>query len=222
MKTYRKSMTRLVRAARIGTALGAAIFAVSALAQNPPPTAPPQAPAAGIPTEISHRSKEFLQFATQANQTEIAMANAAEPRSQNSAVKELANMMLADHQQNFAQVRLIAQNHMFAINESLDVMNQRAVSRLQKADEANLDKDYAKDMLRDHVKCITRFDKAAAEIEDPDVVAYIRTTLPTLRNHLRHSEDLARSVGVDEGTISTILKGLPSDEARRNVTLNQN
>jgi len=222
MNTYRNSMTRLVRVARIGTALGAAIFAVSALQAQDPAPATPQAPAAGNATEISHRAKEFLQFAAQANQTEIAMANAVEPRSQNSAVKELANMMLADHQQNYAQVKLLAQNHMVALDETLTVMNQRAVNRLQKADEVNLDKDYTKDMLRDHVQCITRFDKAAGEIEEPDVLSYVRTTLPALRKHLRHSEDAARSAGVDEATIASILKGLPSDEAQRNITFNQN
>jgi putative membrane protein len=220
MKTCKYSMTRLMRVVKIGVALGTAIIGASALQGQDSPSAP--APVPGSIAEISHRAKEFLQDAAQANQTEMAMADVAEGRSQNSAVKELAQMMRSDHQQNYAQLQVIAQNHLIALDSSLNMMNQHAVNHLRKVSDADFDKDYTKAMLKDHVKCITRFDKAIAEIEEPYVREYAQSTLPALRKHLRHTEDAARSVGVDETTISSILKGLPSDEAQRSVTFNQN
>jgi hypothetical protein len=77
-------------------------------------------------------------------------------------------------------------------------------------------------MLKDHVKCIARFDKAIADTQEADVKDYAQSTLPALRKHLQHSEDAARAVGLDEPTISSILKGLPSEEPQRSVTFNQN
>jgi len=222
MKTYRNSNTRLERVSKIGAVLGAAILGASALqAQYTGPAAPPvSAPETSI--EISHSAKEFLQFAAQANQTEIAMANIADGRSQNTTVKDLANMMLTDHQANYAQVQLIAQKHMLALDASLNLANRRAANHLQKVNAAEFDRDYTKDMLKDHVKAITTFDKAIAQLDQPDVTQYAQSTLPALRKHLRHAEDAARSVGVDENTISSILKGLPIDEATRAVAVNQN
>ena len=222
MKIYNNSMTRLMCVLKLGMALSAAIFAASALqAQYTGPTAP-QAPLSGNDNGVSHAAREFMQDAAQANLTEIAMANIAQTRAQNTAVKELAEMMRSDHQQNYDLLQVMAQNHLVVLDSSPDTMNQRAVHRLHKASDADFDKDYTKVMLKDHVNCITRFDKALADIEEPYVRQYAQNTLPALRKHLRHSEDAARAVGVDEGTISSILKGLPGDELPRIVASNQN
>src|SRR5580658_5895933 len=108
MKTYNKSKTHLLRVLRIGTALGAAIFAATALQGQSANPSVPQAPTAGTSSpDISHRAKEFLQFAAQADQTEIAMANVAAGKAQISTVKDLGQMMLTDHQQNYTQLEQI-------------------------------------------------------------------------------------------------------------------
>ena len=204
MKTNINYQTRLSRVFITGAALGAAIFAASALqAQNTTP--PPE-------SNISHRAKEFLKEAAQANQTEIAMANAAEGKTQNAQVKELAHMMRTDHEQNYAQVQTLAQAHGITLDASLDMLNQHEVNRLQKVHDADFDKDYTKVMLKDHVKCIKRFEKAGADIEEQDVKQYALNTLPALRHHLQKSEEAARSAGLDEATIVSILKDLPSED----------
>jgi putative membrane protein len=212
MKTYRTSQTRLPRLVKVGAALGAVIFTAAALqaqsaGQN---TAPP--PSASSEPSMSHRAKEFLKDAGQANQREIAMANVAENKSQNTQVKDLARMMRTDHEQNYGQLQTIAQSHGITLDAKLDMLNQHEVNRLQKANDADFDKEYTKVMLKDHVKCIKRFDKAASDIEEQDVKQYAQNTLPALRHHLQQSEEAARSVGVDESTISSILKELPSED----------
>jgi putative membrane protein len=214
MKTYKTYQMRLTRVVKVGAALGAAIFTVAAVqaqstGQNttPPPSASSE-PSAGI----THRAKEFLKEAGQANQTEIAMANVAEGKSQNTQVKELARMMRTDHEQNYGQLQTIAQNHGIALDAKLDMLNQHEVNRLQKANDADFDKEYTKVMLKDHVKCIKSFDKAALDIEEQDVKQYAQSTLPALRHHLQKSEEAARSAGVDESTITSILKELPAED----------
>jgi len=201
---------RLTRVLKVGAALGAAILTAGALhaqSATPPPSASTEPSA-----NVSHRAKEFLKDAGQANQTEIAMANVAEGKSQNTQVKELARMMRTDHEQNYGQLQTIAQNHGIALDAKLDMLNQHEVNRLQKANDADFDKEYTKVMLKDHVKCIKRFDKAVSDIEEQDVKQYAQSTLPALRHHLQKSEEAARSVGVDESTITSILKELPAED----------
>jgi putative membrane protein len=216
MKTCNNSFTRLTRVVKTGAAVGVAILAVSSLqAQpvvqnvNPPPTA-------NTDSSISHRAKEFLKDAAEANQKEISLANVAESKSQNSQVKEFAHMMQTDHQKNFGQLETLAQAHGVTLEASPGWINQREIDHLQKANDANFDQDFAKMMLKDHVKAIKLFDKAAANVEEQDVKQYALGTLPTLRTHLRHSEDTARAVGLDPSTVSSILKELPDED--RGVT----
>jgi putative membrane protein len=213
MKSYRTYQTRLTRVLKVGATLGAAIFTAALQAQSAGQnTTPPPSASTEPSASVSHRAKEFLKDAGQANQTEIAMANVAENKSQNTQVKDLARMMRTDHEQNYAQLQTIAQNHGITLDAKLDMLNQHEVNRLQKANDADFDKEYAKVMLKDHVKCIKRFDKAASDIEEQDVKQYAQNTLPALRRHLQKSEEAARSAGVDESTITSILKDLPSED----------
>jgi putative membrane protein len=214
MKTYKNYLIRLSRPVKAGAVLGAAILAATALqaqTAGQSPTPPPSV-STDRSGNISHRAKEFIEEAAQANQTEIAMANVADGKSQNTQVKELARMMRTDHEQNYAQLQSIAQAYGMTLDPSLEMLNQHAVNRLQKANDAEFDKEYTKVMLKDHVKCIKRFDKASSDIEEQDVKQYAQDTLPALLHHLRKSEEAARAVGVDDSTISSILKDLPAGD----------
>lgn len=166
-------------------------------------------PAENNPEKVSHRAKEFIKDAEQANSAEIAFSQVAQSRAQNSDVKQLAQMMVTDHQACNQKVQAIAQAHGLAFDQSLDWINQHEVNRLQKADEGSFDKDYTKLMLKDHVKAIKMFQKAADDIQEPDVKEFAANTLPTLRNHLRHAEDAARAIGLDDSTVNSIVKDLP-------------
>lgn len=205
---------RLRRVVKAGAALGAAMFTAAALqAQSAGQNTTPPPPDSAVPSSsLSHRAKEFLKEAGQANQTEIAMANVAENKSQNTQVKDLARMMRTDHEQNYLQVQTLAQNHGVTLEAKLDMLNQHEVNRLQRANDADFDKEYAKVMLKDHVKCIKRFDKAVSDIDEQDVKQYAQNTLPALRHHLQKSEETARAVGLDEATITSILQDLPSQD----------
>ncbi len=161
---------------------------------------------------LSHKAKEFLKDAAESDQAEIAMANVAEGKSQNTQVKDLAQTLRAAHEKNYQAVQALAQAHDVKIDTRPDMMDKHAANRLQNASDANFDKEYTKMMLKDHVKCIKRFDKAVADVREMDIEEYAQDTLPKLRNHLRRSEDAARAVGVEESTIDSIVKGLPNED----------
>ncbi len=229
MNTFQHSSSPLCRAAKAGALIcaiaGSGFFAhaqsTSPLTPQPVPESSTATLIGNEPGGVSYLAREFVQQAAQANQTEIAMANVVESRSTNLAVKSFASMMRADHQQNFSELQQLAQSHAMVVDSALSSVNQHAVNHLQKISDANLDREFAKVMLKDHVKTIRAFDKASIEISEPYLKTYAQNTLPTLRKHLRHAEDAARAAGVDESTIFSILKGLPGGEAQRAVTYNQ-
>jgi putative membrane protein len=226
MKTYLNNTLRLTRIIRNGIALTVAILGVNALQAQPvtpntTPTQPTEVQPASPPTtttttpadaseRTSHRAKEFIKDAAQANSAEIALSELAQSKAMNSDVKQLAQMMVSDHQQNLQQVQGIAQAHGITVDQSLDWINQHEVNRLQKAKEGDFDKDYTKLMLKDHVKAIKMFTKAADDVKEQDVKEYAANTLPKLREHLRHAEDAARAAGLDDSTVNSIVKDVPA------------
>jgi len=213
MKSNRNRLTRGSRFVKNAAALGAAVvaaFALQAQSADNNRIEPLGAPAR-CSANLSHRVQEFMKEAAQANQTEIALAKVAEGKSQSAKVKELAQTLRINHQKNYEELQAVAHAHSVDLDAEPDAINRQEVDRLQKVNDADFDKEYAKLMLKEHVKCIKDFHKAASEIEEQDVKQYAQNTLPTLRIHLLRSEEAARTVGVDESTIFSILKDLPSE-----------
>lgn len=169
-----------------------------------------QAQQAPMPTQTpetaTHRAKEFIEKASQGNAAEIALANVAENRAQNPQVKQLADMLRTDHQQANQQLETVAASHGVTMDTSLDFMNKHEVNRLEKADAADFDKEYTTLMLKDHVKDIKEYQDAISKMDEADVKQYAQTVLPKLREHLEKSEQAARAAGVEDSTISSIVK----------------
>jgi putative membrane protein len=200
-----------------------AMFATSALQAQTAPQSTIITPVVATDNgeKISHRAKEFLEDAAQANQMEISLGDIALEKSQNKDVRDLAQMLRTDHQMNFTQLQPLARSHGVELDSALSFLNQHTVNHLQKASDADFDKEYTTAMIKDHVVCIKSFDKAVADIQEQDVRQYAQNTLPTLRGHLMKAEKAARAVGVDQDKISSLLKELPTSETERGVTLNR-
>lgn len=211
MKIIANQLGRLSGVARIGAIAGAMFLATTSLhAQLTPPAASP--PANTESSSISHKAKEFLKDAGQIDQTEIAAANVALAKTENTQVKDLASMMVNDHSKNYQELQRVAAASGVTLSPTLSWENKHEVNKLQKDSGADFDKDFDKAMLKGHVKAIKKFEKAAAEIKDPEVRQYAETTLPTLRNHLQHAEQLANAVGIDPSTVKSILRDLPNED----------
>lgn len=151
-------------------------------------------------------ASSFIKEAAQANQTEVAFAEVAEPRAQNPAVKQFAAMMRRDHQSNNEQLQPVAKAHGVEIPQSLDAKHQKKLSDLQQMSGTEFDQAYVKDMLKGHQKNIAKFEQAIQQVDDADVKQYARATLPALRQHLQHAKRTAQEVGIDQDTITSILK----------------
>jgi putative membrane protein len=195
-------------------ALGVATFIVSGLqAQGIAPDPSKSGGTLAAPsTNVSGLAQGFVKQAVRASLTEIALAKNVEGKSTKTNVQELAQLFLSDHKKNYEELQAIARAHQIPLDSTTEAINTEEIERLQKISAADFDKEYTKLMVKDHVDWIGIFAKAASQIQEPDIKQYAQTTLPALRIHLLRSEEAARSVGVDESTISSLLKDLPNED----------
>src|SRR5262249_3216155 len=108
------------------------------------------------------------------------------------------------------KLETIAQAHGLKLDEGLTHSEKREQGKLEKLSGTDFNQQFSKDMLEGHVANIKKFDKAARDVEEPDVKQFAQETLPVLKSHLNHSETVARASGVDQATITSITKSLPA------------
>lgn len=154
-------------------------------------------------------AKSFLKEAVEGNLAEVALAEVAARKAQNPQVKQLAQMLQQDHRKANQQLEPIAQAHGISMNQSLEAKHQKKLDRFQQLSGSEFDKEYTKDMLKDHQKDIAKYERAAQQIQESDVQQYAQTTLPKLRQHLQHAQQAALAAGIDQSTITSILNKSP-------------
>lgn len=161
-------------------------------------------------SSLSHAAKSFINEASEGNQGEIAMAQLAQQKSENPQVKQLAQMIQKDHQQAQKKLQTIAQAHGVTLDQGLTFSQKRAQAKLEKLTGSDFDQQYTKNMLEDHVTDLNKFQKASEKIQEEDVRQYALQTIPKLQEHLQHTEVVAKAVGVDPATISSITSKAPA------------
>jgi putative membrane protein len=154
-------------------------------------------------------SSAFVKEAVQGNLAEIALAEIAAYKSQNPEVKQFAEHIRKDHTEANQKLRPIAQQSGVAINQSLDEKHEKKLSALKSLSGEQFDKEYTKEMLKDHAKDVAKYERASQQLQEAELKQYAQETLPKLRGHLQHAKDVAKAVGIDEATISSLVKGTP-------------
>jgi putative membrane protein len=98
-------------------------------------------------------------------------------------VKAFANKMVADHTKAEAQLMQLVQTRGFLIpHEATDPPVEDMM--LKKETGTDFDRMYVHMMVPDHRQTVQLFEKYALTGKDPDVNAFAKQTLPTLKDHL--------------------------------------
>ncbi len=128
-------------------------------------------------------ARYFIIQASIGNLQEIQIAKLALQRSTNSEVKAFANRMIADHGTAQAQLMKIIKSRNFQIPAAAtdtpvdDLM-------LKNLPQKDFDRMYVHMMVPDHRQTVLLFESYAWTGKDPEVRAFAKQTLPTLKEHL--------------------------------------
>ena len=124
----------------------------------------------------------FVTKAAQGGMTEVALSKAAATKSSDAGVKKFAEQMVQDHQKANDELSAIAKKKGLNVPTSLDAEHQAVVQKINNQSGSEFDQTYGKQMAMDHAKTVTLFD-GATHSSDPDLAAFAKKTLPTLKEH---------------------------------------
>jgi putative membrane protein len=178
--------------------------------QTPEPAGVTTTPPDRILTKADHITTAFLKEAARDNAAEIGLAEVGARQAQNAELKSYCEMLQKDHAQVNKDLEGIAQRYGVATNQSPTRRDEKEVAKFEKLTGSEFDQKFAEQMLTDHQKAISKYEKASQDLQAAEVKQYAETMLPKLRDHFQKAADIARTVGVDPSTISAITKKLPA------------
>jgi putative membrane protein len=159
-------------------------------------------------TSNDRAASRFIKEAARDNETEISLAQVGVQKAQNADLKSFSEKLQRDHMQASKELQTLAQKYNVNIEETRGEKHE--VSKFEKETTgAKFDQQLATEFLKGHQKTIAKYEKASTQIQEGDVKQFIDTMLPKLRDHFQQAQTVARSVGVDESTITSVVKKTP-------------
>ena len=131
----------------------------------------------------------FVKKAALGGMTEVALSRAAATQSQDPKVRKFANQMVADHGRANKELAGVAKRKGLNVPASLDAEHQAVVQRINSKSGSEFDSAYSKQMMSDHEKTVALFE-GATNSADPDLAAFAKQTLPTLKEHKQMANEL--------------------------------
>jgi putative membrane protein len=110
------------------------------------------------------------------------MGKLAQRRSQDPAVRKFAEAMVKDHEKARADLTTLAKSKNLDVSTQLDGEHSTLMHRLGTKPPSEFDSEYGKQMIEAHEEAVTLYSDAAA-LQDKDLVAYAKKTLPTIQKH---------------------------------------
>jgi len=139
---------------------------------------------------LSKADRDFMIKAAQGGMAEVELGNLASKQAEDSKVKAFGERMVKDHTKADNKLMTLAQSKGVTLPTTTSGKDQRTMEHLQGLSGTDFDKAYADDMVKDHKADVREFEHAADHANDPDVRAFAKETLPTLKHHLSLAEAL--------------------------------
>jgi len=126
---------------------------------------------------------------------EVDLGKLASEKASNDEVKKFAERMVTDHNKANDELKTLAQSKSITLPSDLDPKDKATHDRLAKLSGAAFDRAYIQQMVAGHRKAVAAFKKESMSGKDPDVKAWAAKTLPTIEDHLKMAQDIAKNVG---------------------------
>lgn len=135
-------------------------------------------------TSTTGDAEAFLQETAVGNLLEIRSSELAKRTSTNAEIRRFADMMIADHRKNMAELKPLAQRNNVVLPNDLTPEKKQEMNKLTAANGAAFDRAYLALQLKSHQQTVGKFETVGQSLGDTDVRAFVDKSLPVLRNHL--------------------------------------
>jgi len=134
--------------------------------------------------DLSPADKKFVMKAAIGGMAEVQLAQLAQQKSQDQAVKDFAQHMIDDHTPNNEQLMKLATSKGITPPADLDAMHKKEMTRLQALDGKKFDRAYLKGQTKDHEAMLKTFQAEQTSGKDADLKAFADQTVPTIQKHI--------------------------------------
>lgn len=135
-----------------------------------------------------NNDQHFMTEAIQGDLAEVKMGKLAQEKGQADSVKQFGKMLEEDHSEHLQKAQQIAEKNGLKAPSEPNAMQQRAYQKLSALPAGQFDAAFARDMVRDHEKDVSKFRKEANSRSD--LADFAKQTVPVLEKHLQAAEAL--------------------------------
>lgn len=175
--------TSILLGAGLTLSAAAGTFAQDTAKPTVPKAAQPTAPAS---VQLTANETEVIDKLHAANKAEIEAGKLAKKNAGSAQVKQFGAKLVSDHTKADQELTTLAKRNGVKLSE----VESAQVDSLKDLKGEAFDHSFLEMMVKDHQVAIDQVEKAENQAENKEVKALLRKTLPTLRDHERHAEQL--------------------------------
>ena len=127
--------------------------------------------------------ESFLTDVIEGGNTEVALGKLAQTQSKNADIKKFGQMLVTDHSKVNQEAGALIKKLNFTGPTGMG-SHQSTYDKLKGLTGDDFDSEFVEDMVSDHEKDISTFQKESQNSSNPDVKAFAAKTLPALQKHL--------------------------------------
>jgi len=137
---------------------------------------------------------KFIKEAIQGNLAEVKVGQLAQEKGASQGVKDFGATLATDHEAANQNATQAAQQMNVTPPGKPGLKHEAVYKKLSALSGEQFDRQFAKDMVKDHKEDIAKYQQAAQQ--GGPAGDYAKQTLPKLREHLKMAQDLERNTQV--------------------------
>lgn len=147
---------------------------------------------------LTAADRAFIMEAAEGGIAEVRLAQIAQQKASNSAVREFARMMIEQHTQANRELMAIADRKGMAPPSNLESMveasHRPVIQALESASGPAFDRQYVQQQMAAHGVQHALFEFQADQSRDPDLRQFAQRYAPVIRQHMERLRSLAPQV----------------------------
>lgn len=143
----------------------------------------------------SAADKAFVDEAASGGLMEVELGRLAMERASSAEVKQFGQRMVNDHSAANDKLKQAASSSGIDVPAAMDAKHKATTTHLQSLKGAEFDRAYMQHMVSDHQKDVAAFEKQSKSASAASIRTFAAETLPTLQEHLREAQRVAKTLG---------------------------
>ncbi|HEX2957487.1 MAG TPA: DUF4142 domain-containing protein [Chitinispirillaceae bacterium] len=138
--------------------------------------------------------ENFVKMAANTSLFDVRMGDTASNKASSQQVREYAKLLVRDHSDALQKLKIAVLDLGIKLPDTLEKKYTEMITNLSKKDSTSFDKEYIKQMIKNHKDDISEFEKAEKNLPPGTLKTWVSTTLPVLRQHLTKAQEIEKSL----------------------------